>query len=195
MGSHLGVPLFDRKEPRWYKLLAPTASEEFKVVLLANEYTGFGTHWVGRTVGCDRSADCRYCRENSPNRWAGYIPALMLEPRTELFGLSLTPGAARQIHEIEIDHGALRGLHLAVTRSPLNTGGEVANNSPLSLRFILRRPEGRTPPAFDLTYSVQRLYKLNDAAFEKLSAERHGDYEKNREIVRRLRAERDEPAA
>lgn len=128
---------------------------EAHYVILSPSFWGVWTHWHdGRTSPCtEPKDDCPGCRDNSPQRWKGYLYVWSTNEKKCLF-LELTPLAAQLLQQQADPNQSLRGLSYQIGR------GRGSKARLRVQRQYGRAPEEQLPPHKDPSTVLQTLWSM-----------------------------------
>ena len=154
--SNRGAALPPEPQRRFFNIIGPTGKEPLSCQLLSDTFTGFWLHFVGRTLPCTATKDCRLCMEGHGNYWGAYISAWR-HKRKDRIVAAISEEAARQLKVLQDRHGSLRGIQVKLSRRYVSK-----NNSVVVVEMLSREEPETVFKDHPIIDSLHRLWGINE---------------------------------
>lgn len=153
-----GAPVPKYGQERWYYVWGPQGTMASRVIILSDRWYGQWFHWTGREkIPCTMCEGCPQCAYRDPNRWSGYVAALIGNPSKECVW-TISANAARSLEGVLEARGTLRGLECEFKRQRATEGRKQRNNAKVVVEIKRTHTPDSIRPAFPVVYSLHRLH-------------------------------------
>lgn len=171
-----GAPIPPAGGTRWWKIYRTQGVSKNLVLILSDWIYGQWFHWHGNdNLPCTMRQGCPMCERAAPNRWSGYVAALVGAKREEAVWTIPHYAAAKLQVEYE-RRGTLRGIELHFFRSHDRDEKRYRKNAKIDIEIIKSYPGEQIKPAFPVEYSLHRFFGVLDAKRNNLDPGRPWKY-------------------